>query len=69
METIIKVPTDVLVSPDNGGQVRFIVDRRMFLDDVGNTWSVDELAASRPANQIRNWIDENYPLLNGDSDE
>jgi hypothetical protein len=63
LETFIKVPTDVAVSPENGGDVRFVVDRRMFLDDVGNTWTVDELAASRPANAIRKWIDENYPKV------
>ena len=67
--TFIKVPTDVLVSPENGSQVRLIVQRREFIDDVGNLFKADDLAASRPSNAIRKWLDENYPVQNGDSEK
>ena len=59
--TFIKVPESVLVSPENGSQVRLIVQRREFIDDVGNLFKADDLAASRPSNAIRKWLDENYP--------
>lgn len=61
--TIIKVPESVAVSPQDSGPLRFDTDARprLFVDEHGNTWSVDELADSRPANAIRKWVDENYP--------
>ena len=65
--TFIKVPADVLVSPENGSTVRLIPERREFIDDVGNLFNADDLAASRPSNAIKKWLDENYPLRTGNS--
>ena len=60
--TIIRVPVSVEVSPQDGSQLRLQAEMRVFVDDTGNTWSADDLAASRPSNRLRKWLDENYSL-------
>lgn len=65
--TIIRVPTDVAVSPENGGPLRFDSDTGLLKDEPGNVWGIDELAPGRRTNQILAWVNENYPVQNGES--
>lgn len=59
--TIIKVPESVAVSPQDSTPLRYMVAARLFVDQAGNKWTVDEIAASRPGNKVRKWVVENYP--------
>lgn len=58
---IIKVPKEVAVSPQDGSELRFDTETRDFYDFTANMFSVDEIAASRPGNKVRKWVNENYP--------
>jgi hypothetical protein len=59
--TILKVPTDAVVSPQSGEPVRLCTTRREFIDTHGNSWHTDDLAGSRQANRIKKAIRESYP--------
>ena len=63
---MIKVPTSVEVSPEDGSQLRMNTETRILTDDSGNWWNADELAANRPSKALLEWLDANYPLSNGD---
>ena len=65
--TIIRVPVTVEVSPHTGEQIKLDTDTQTFVDDRGNEWDAADLAASRPSNRLRKWLDENYPLYTGNS--
>lgn len=58
--TIIKVPPSVATSPQDGSQLTFNPDTRLFKDASGNLYGVDDLAAARPGNKIKTWVEENY---------
>lgn len=57
---MIRVPTEVAVSPHDGSQVRFEPTTQTFHDASGNSWTVDMLAGSRKAQRIRRWVRDNY---------
>ena len=57
----IRVPAEALGSPQDSTAVKFDSDKWMFFDEHGNTWTPDELAASRPGNHIKKWLRENFP--------
>jgi hypothetical protein len=59
--TIIQVPADVAVSPEDGSTISLNTDTGTFNDKSGNQLRVADLAASRPANAIKKWLNENYP--------
>ena len=59
--TIIRVPVSVEVSPQDGSQLRLDAETQTFSDDHGNVWAAADLAASKPSNRLRKWLDENYP--------
>ena len=58
---IIDIPHTVAVSPQDSRPLKFDTERRMLTDAAGNWFSVNDLAASRPGNAIRKWVNENYP--------
>ena len=64
--SIIKVPPEVGVSPQDGWPLRFDTDAAKFSDDQGNHVSTLELAKCRKLQVIMRWIRENYPLKKGD---
>lgn len=66
--TVIKVPTAVALSPENGKDLRLDTDTQTFSDSSGNKWTIDDLTPSRESNKLRAWLDENYPLTDGDTD-
>ena len=59
--TVIKAPTDLVVSPQDGTPVTLDTDTRLFRDDSGNEFSIDELVGTRKSNAARKWLDEQYP--------
>ena len=59
--TIIRVPVSVEVSPHTGEQIKLDTDTQTFFDDARNEWDASDLAASRPSNRLKAWLDENYP--------
>lgn len=63
--TIFKVPESVAVSPHNGTPIRYDTETRLLVDEVGNSWHLDDPAKSRPWNEAAKWARENYPLPTG----
>jgi hypothetical protein len=59
--TILKVPPDVATSPQDSSQLTFDTETKIFRDASGNMYGTDDLAAARPGNKIRAWVEANYP--------
>lgn len=59
--TRIRVPESVATSPQDGSQLTFNPETRLFKDESGNIYGSDDLAAARPGNKIKSWVEENYP--------
>ncbi len=59
--TIIRVPKDIATSPQDGSQLTFNPETRLFKDESGNLYGLDDLAGARPGNRIKKWVEENYP--------
>lgn len=59
--TIIRVPTDFVVSPEDGTPVKLDTDTRLFRDPSGNECSIDDLVGTRKSNAARKWLDEQFP--------
>jgi hypothetical protein len=57
----IKVPEDVATSPQDSSKLTFDTETKIFRDASGNMYGVDDLAAARPGNKIRSWVEEHYP--------
>jgi len=58
---VLKVPGDVATSPHDSTALVFETLAQRFVDKHGNKWTIEELAAARPANRIRRWVREQYP--------
>lgn len=60
--TIIKIPVQVEVSPDNGTALTLNAETRVITDAQGNTWNAEELAANVVSRSLHEWLDTSYPV-------
>lgn len=58
---ILRIPVEVVCSPQDGAQVKLDTEKGEFFDEAGNKFAVRDLAPGRPASRIKKWLNENYP--------
>ena len=58
--TILRIPSEVAVSPEDGSQIRYDSDALWFLDREGNIWRLQEVVGSRKWNPVLKWLAENF---------
>ena len=59
--TILKIPTEVAVSPEDACGLRYCDLTGHFYDELGNTFLYYELVGTRQWNAIEKWLHENFP--------